>query len=249
MVRHRYLATCPTGVGIYLAQELAQLGSEAVVEMSSGVSFEGGLSLAYRVCLWSRLANRVLLQLGTTQADTADSLYEAASGVDWGAHIPPSGSLAVDLSGRSSGIRNEQFGAQRLKDAIVDQFRTKGLSRPTVDLKAPDVRVHARLHKGALSLAIDLSGDSLHRRGYRLDGGLAPLKENIAAAALWAAGWSSERAQEQALIDPMCGSSTLLLEGALMALDRAPGLTRERFGLMDGVGMMKVSGGDFFGGQ
>ena len=112
---------------------------------------------------------------------------------------------------RSSGVRNEQFGAQRLKDAIVDQFRTKGLSRPTVDLKAPDVRVHARLHKGALSLAIDLSGDSLHRRGYRLDGGLAPLKENIAAAALWAAGWSSERAQEQALIDPMCGSSTLLL--------------------------------------
>ena len=219
MVRHRYLATCPTGVGIYLAQELAQLGAEAVVEMPSGVSFEGGLSLAYRVCLWSRLANRVLLQLGTTQADSADSLYEAASGVDWGAHIPPSGSLAVDFSGRSSGVRNEQFGAQRLKDAIVDQFRTKGLSRPTVDLKAPDVRVHARLHKGALSLAIDLSGDSLHRRGYRLDGGLAPLKENIAAAALWAAGWSSERAQEEALIDPMCGSSTLLLEGALMALD------------------------------
>ena len=230
MVRHRYLATCPTGVGIYLAQELAQLGAEAVVEMPAGVSFEGGLSLAYRVCLWSRLANRVLLQLGTTQADSADSLYEAASGVDWGAHIPPSGSLAVDFSGRSSGVRNEQFGAQRLKDAIVDQFRTKGLSRPTVDLKAPDVRVHARLHKGALRLAIDLSGDSLHRRGYRLDGGLAPLKENIAAAALWAAGWSSERAQDQALIDPMCGSSTLLLEGALMALDRAPGLTRERFG-------------------
>ena len=230
MVRHRYLATCPTGVGIYLAQELAQLGAEAVVEMPAGVSFEGGLSLAYRVCLWSRLANRVLLQLGTMQADSADSLYEAASGVDWGAHIPPSGSLAVDFSGRSSGVRNEQFGAQRLKDAIVDQFRTKGLSRPTVDLKAPDVRVHARLHKGALSLAIDLSGDSLHRRGYRLDGGLAPLKENIAAAALWAAGWSSERAQDQALIDPMCGSSTLLLEGALMALDRAPGLTRERFG-------------------
>ena len=230
MVRHRYLATCPTGVGIYLAQELAQLGAEAVVEMPAGVSFEGGLSLAYRVCLWSRLANRVLLQLGTMQADSADSLYEAASGVDWGAHIPPSGSLAVDFSGRSSGVRNEQFGAQRLKDAIVDQFRTKGLSRPAVDLKAPDVRVHARLHKGALSLAIDLSGDSLHRRGYRLDGGLAPLKENIAAAALWAAGWSSERAQDQALIDPMCGSSTLLLEGALMALDRAPGLTRERFG-------------------
>ena len=115
--------------------------------MPTGVSFEGGLSLAYRVCLWSRLANRVLLQLGTMQADTADSLYEAASGVDWGAHISPSGSLAVDFSGRSSGVRNEQFGAQRLKDAIVDQFRTKGLSRPTVDLKAPDVRVHARLHK------------------------------------------------------------------------------------------------------
>ena len=123
---------------------------------------------------------------------------------------------------RSSGVRNEQFGAQRLKDAIVDQFRTKGLSRPTVDLKAPDVRVHARLHKGALSLAIDLSGDSLHRRGYRLDGGLAPLKENIGGSAV-GCGLVVRTRSGQALIDPMCGSSTLLLEGALMALDRARG--------------------------
>ena len=189
--------------------------------MPTGVSLRWPGS-GLRVCLWSRLANRVLLQLGTMQADSADSLYEAASG-SIGVLTFPQAVRSQWTFPAAVGVRNEQFGAQRLKDAIVDQFRTKGLSRPTVDLKAPDVRVHARLHKGALSLAIDLSGDSLHRRGYRLDGGLAPLKENIAAAALWAAGWSSERAQEQALIDPMCGSSTLLLEGALMALDRARG--------------------------
>ncbi len=170
MVIHQYLATCPAGVGVYLAQELEQLGAASVVERPSGVTFEGALGLAYRVCLWSRLANRVILQFEGVKADTADGLYEAA------------------------------------------------------------MSIHARLHRGQFSLGVDLSGESLHRRGYRLDGGLAPLKENIAAAALWAAEWPAMSEAGQALIDPMCGSSTLLLEGALMALDRAPGLSRARFG-------------------
>jgi 23S rRNA (guanine2445-N2)-methyltransferase / 23S rRNA (guanine2069-N7)-methyltransferase len=176
------------------------------------------------------MANRIILQLGAAPASSADELYQATQSIDWTAHIAANGSLLVDFAGRSAAIRNAQFGAQRIKDAIVDQFREKGLGRPSVDLKQPDVRVAARLSKGRLILGVDLSGDSLHRRGYRLDGGIAPLRENIAAAALWAAGWPERSQRGEALLDPMCGSATLLLEGALMALDRAPGLSRQRFG-------------------
>ena len=230
MGMHRYTATCPAGVGVYLAQELAGLGAVDVVERPIGVQFSGDLGLAYRVCLWSRLANRVILDLGSHKADTGDAVYEASSELDWLSHIPAGQSLMVDFTGKSRDIRDAQFGALRIKDAIVDQHRTKGRARPDVDVKAPGLRIHARLNKGVLNLGIDLSGESLHRRGYRLDGGLAPLKENIAAAALWAANWPARSREGEALIDPMCGSSTLLLEGALMALDHAPGLARSRFG-------------------
>ena len=227
---HSFLATCPAGVGVYLAQELEDLGAQQIVERPVGVSFMGGLGLGYRACLWSRMANRIIFQLGAAEASSGDELYEATRNIDWTAHIAANGSLLVDFAGRSTDVRNAQFGAQRIKDGIVDQFREKGLGRPSVDLKQPDVRVFARLSKGRLTLGIDLSGDSLHRRGYRLDGGVAPLRENIAAAALWAAGWPERSQQGEALLDPMCGSATLLLEGALMALDHAPGLHRKRFG-------------------
>ena len=233
---HSFLATCPAGVGVYLAQELENLGAQQIVERPVGVSFEGGVGLGYRACLWSRMANRIILQLGAAPASSGDELYEATQSIDWTAHIAANGSLLVDFAGRSADIRNAQFGAQRIKDAIVDQFREKGLGRPSVDLKQPDVRVSARLSKGCLILGIDLSGESLHRRGYRLDGGVAPLRENIAAAALWAAGWPERSQGGEALLDPMCGSATLLLEGALMALDRAPGLSRQRFGFHGWVG-------------
>ena len=236
MMKQQYLATSPAGVGVYLAQELLSFGAEEVVERPVGVSFTGTLALAYRVCLWSRLANRVILQLGAFDVRSTDDIYEAVAGLDWGAHIRESGSLMVDFSGRSEAIRNAQFGAQKVKDAIVDRYRQAGRSRPSVDLREPDVRVTAKLAKGQLTVGIDLSGDSLHQRGYRLDGGLAPLKENIAAAALWAADWPARSRRGEALIDPMCGSGTLLLEGALMALNRAPGLMRQRFGFQGWLG-------------
>ena len=236
MMKQQYLATSPAGVGVYLAQELLSFGAEEVVERPVGVSFTGTLALAYRVCLWSRLANRVILQLGAFDVRSTDDIYEAVTELDWGAHIRESGSLMVDFSGRSEAIRNAQFGAQKVKDAIVDRYRQAGRSRPSVDLREPDVRVTAKLAKGQLTVGIDLSGDSLHQRGYRLDGGLAPLKENIAAAALWAADWPARSRRGEALIDPMCGSGTLLLEGALMALNRAPGLMRQRFGFQGWLG-------------
>lgn len=233
---HRFLATCPAGVGVYLAQELSQLGAQSIVERPVGVTFEGPLGLAYRACLWSRMANRIVLELGSWPAQSADELYEVASTIRWTEQVSANSSLMVDFSGRSADIRNAQFGARRIKDAIVDQFREAGLSRPTVSVKEPDLRIVARLSKGSLSIGLDLSGESLHRRGYRLSGGLAPLKENIAAAVLWAAGWPDQSRHGGALLDPMCGSSTLLLEGALMALDRAPGLLRSAFGFHGWVG-------------
>lgn len=236
MTVHHYLATCPAGVGVMLAQELRALGAEEPVERPVGVSFSGDLALAYRVCLWSRLANRVILLLSRAEVDGADGLYQIVSDINWRIHLTEKSTFMVDFSGRASWMRNAQFGAQKIKDAVVDQFRAAGLGRPSVDLKLPDVRITARLAKGQVTLGIDLSGDSLHRRGYRLEGGLAPLKENVAAAALWAADWPSRARAGEVLIDPMCGSGTLLLEGALMALDRAPGLLREKFGFSHWLG-------------
>ena len=236
MTVHRYLATCPTGVGVLLTQELQALGAEEVVERPVGVSFCGDLALGYRVCLWSRLANRVLLQLSRVDVEGADGLYQATKNLRWRSHLTEKSSFLVDFSGRASWMRNAQFGAQKVKDAIVDQFREAGLSRPSVDLKQPDVRVTVRLSKGQVTFGIDLSGDSLHRRGYRLDGGLAPLKENVAAAVLLGADWPSRSKVGEAFIDPMCGSGTLLLEAALMALDRAPGLSRRQFGFTGWLG-------------
>ncbi|MEL0006437.1 MAG: THUMP domain-containing protein, partial [Luminiphilus sp.] len=221
MTVHRYLATCPAGVGPLLVRELSALGAAELVERPVGVAFCGDLALAYRVCLWSRLANRVLLQLHADEVGSAEALYEMVATISWRTHLSEKSSLMVDFSGSASWMRNAQFGAQKVKDAIVDQFRAAGLGRPSVDLKQPDVRVAARLARGQVAIGIDLSGESLHRRGYRLEGGLAPLKENIAAAALWGAQWPSRSRAGEVLIDPMCGSGTLLLEAALMALDRA----------------------------
>lgn len=236
MTVHRYLATCPTGVGPLLAQELSGLGAKELVERPIGVSFCGDLALAYRVCLWSRLANRILLLLDRSEVDGPDALYQRVSAINWRAHLSENSTFMVDFSGHASWMRNAQFGAQKVKDAVVDQFRAAGLARPSVELKQPDVRITARLAKGQVTLGIDLSGDSLHRRGYRLEGGLAPLKENVAAAVLWAADWPRRSQAGEVLIDPMCGSGTLLLEAALMALDHAPGLLRQQFGFTRWLG-------------
>ena len=151
-----------------MAQELSQLGAQSIVERAVGVTFEGPLGLAYRACLWSRMANRIVLELGSWPAQSADELYEVARTIRWTEQVSANSSLMVDFSGRSADIRNEQFGARRIKDAIVDQFREAGLSRPTVSVKEPDLRIVARLSKGSLSIGLDLSGESLHRRGYRL---------------------------------------------------------------------------------
>lgn len=228
----RFFATAPLGIELLLAQELRELGIPEVAEARAGVSFGGGLSAAYTACLWSRLANRVLMPIAQFSAATGEELYGGVRLVDWGLHMEPESTLAVDFAASRSAITHTLFGAQKVKDAIVDHFRNESGTRPSVDLARPDLRVNVYLDRDQATLSIDLSGDSLHKRGYRLEGGKAPLKENLAAAILLRAGWPAVAAAGGQLIDPMSGSGTLPIEAALMAADFAPGLLRSWFGFL-----------------
>jgi len=227
---HSFFATAPLGLELLLVDELRGLGLDDAKEGRAGAAFSGALEAAYRVCLWSRLANRVLLKLASFPAATPEALYEGVAAIDWAEHMSPEASLAVDFTASRSQITHTQYGAQKVKDAIVDQFRALCGVRPSVRLDRPDVRVNVYLDKDVASVALDLSGESLHKRGYRLEGGAAPLKENLAAAILLRAGWPKVAQAGGELLDPMCGSGTLLVEAAWMAADIAPGLLRDFFG-------------------
>ena len=230
MNNHNFFATSPLGLELLLADELRGLGAEDVKDGRAGVSFSAELETAYRVCLWSRLANRILLKLGNFQAESPEQLYEGISDIDWAIMMLPDASLAVDFASSRSRITHTQYGAQKVKDAIVDQFRELCGIRPSVRLDRPDIRVNVYLDKDIASVSLDLSGESLHKRGYRLEGGIAPLKENLAAAVLLRAGWPQIAKAGGELVDPMCGSGTLLVEAAWMAADIAPGLMRDYYG-------------------
>ncbi|WP_444907922.1 bifunctional 23S rRNA (guanine(2069)-N(7))-methyltransferase RlmK/23S rRNA (guanine(2445)-N(2))-methyltransferase RlmL [Microbulbifer sp. SSSA008] len=225
-----FTATCPKGIEGLLANELRDLGAGSVREQPAAVYFSGPLKLAYRCCLWSRLANRIMLRLSQVHVATAEDLYRAVAEQPWELHIRSSGKLWMQFSGTNREIRNSQFGAQKAKDAIVDRLRRQSGARPSIDKHHPDLMVALRLHRDKLDIAIDLSGDSLHRRGYRTHIGAAPLKENLAAALLLRAGWPKIAEQGGALLDPMCGSGTILVEAAMIAADMAPGLMRDSFG-------------------
>lgn len=225
-----WFATCPKGVEALLFAELSTLGAQSVRETVAGVHFEGQWALAYRACLWSRLANRILWPLGQLDAVDADTLYASLRAIQWGELFTVDKTITIDFSGENHEIRNTQFGAQRSKDAVVDWFEEKFGERPSVDRARPQVRINIRLVRETAYLSIDLSGGSLHQRGYRLSAGAAPLKENLAAAILLRADWPGMAARGGALLDPMCGSATLLLEGAMMAADIAPALGRQQFG-------------------
>lgn len=227
-----FFATCPPGIADLLAAELKEFGAVGTRDIRSGVHFEGSLEAAYRACLWSRLANRILLPVTTVEAGSAQALYEGVRSVDWADHLGAAGTLAIDFAGSSAGITHTQFGALKTKDAIVDQFRGRFGERPSIDLDRPDVRLNVHLHQGRAQLAIDLSGESLHRRGYRARGVAAPLKENLAAAILVRSGWPAIADAGGGFVDPLCGSGTLSIEAALLALDAAPGMGRDYFGFL-----------------
>ena len=228
----KFLASAPRGLSDLLARELKACGASELRERSTGVAFTGTLESAYRACLWSRTANRVFLELASFEARDAEGFHAAVRRLDWTAQLGPGATLACDFSGRHPAITHTHFGALKLKDGIVDALREATGSRPDIALERPDVRVHAHAHGTHVTVAIDLAGESLHRRGYRGAAGEAPLKENVAAGVLLRSGWETLAAQGAEFLDPLCGSGTLCIEAALIAGDRAPGLTREYFGFL-----------------
>lgn len=228
-----FFATTPKGLELLLVDELRALGAVTAAEKLAGVAFTGDLALAYKACLWSRLANRILLPLAEVPAATPEELYAGVQTIAWDEHLQPEGTLAVHLTSSQSQITHSLFGAQKVKDAIVDQFRDKYGLRPSVSKEEPDLSIHVYLHRDQATISLDLSGESLHRRSYRLAGGTAPLKENLAAAILLRAGWPTVAKEGGAFLDPMCGSATLLIEAAFMAADWAPGLKRSYFGFLN----------------
>ena len=234
--RCELILTCPKSLEGLLLEEAISLGLLEAREQTAAIRGFADMATAYRLCLWSRLANRVLLVLKRFPVVDAQSLYEGVLEVDWYEHMLPTSTLAVEFSGMGSGIDNTHFGALKVKDAVVDKLRTASGERPSVEKLNPDLRIHLRLDRGEAILSIDLSGHSLHQRGYRLQQGAAPLKENLAAAILLRAGWPKLAAEGAALADPMCGVGTFLVEAGMIAADIAPNLKRELWGFTHWLG-------------
>ncbi len=233
MSTHCFFAATPKALEAVLANELTELGAKNIRETVAGVSFDGTLETAYNICLWSRIANRVLLVLDTFRLTSQDELYQGIYKINWFEHMRTDNSFAVSFHAKNSPtIKNTHFGALKVKDAIVDQMRNKFQKRPVIDIRRPDIRIHVYLRNDTAQVSLDLSGDSLHRRGYRDINIKAPIKENLAAAMLIHSQWPEISRHGGTLLDPMCGSGTLLLEGALIAADYAPGLLTKQFGFL-----------------
>ena len=231
MTKHKFTVTAARGMLPLLAKELADMGIKDTRQEQGNIKFTGPLEDAYRVCLWSRVAIRVLMPLAHFSAATTDELYDGIKAMSWEDHIDAEGStLAVDFNSFRSKIHHTQYGAQRVKDGIVDRFREQTGERPSVDLFQPDLRINVYLKHNQAIVSIDLSGESLHKRGYRVETTSAPLKEHLAAAILLTAEWPRLAKQGWGLVDPMCGSGTFLIESAMIAADIAPGILRDYFG-------------------
>lgn len=227
---HPLFVTTPRNLEGLLASELSALGAGDVRETRAGVACRGDVATAMRLCLWSRLGSRVLAQLGETDGSDAGALFRGLRALPWERHLPPGATFAVDFVGRNAALRDSRYSARLSKDAIRARFDDLGHTPPRAQPAQPAIRCNLRLARERVTASIDLSGESLHRRGYRSNNGEAPLKEHLAAALLVRADWPSIAARGGALVDPFCGSGTLLVEAALMATDTAPGLLREHFG-------------------
>jgi 23S rRNA (guanine2445-N2)-methyltransferase / 23S rRNA (guanine2069-N7)-methyltransferase len=227
-----FFATTPKGLELLLAEELRSLGADTAAEKLAGVAFTGDMSVAYKACLWSRLANRILLPLIQIPASTPEELYTGVQTISWDEHMQPESTLLINFVTSQSEITHTLYGAQKVKDAIVDQLRDKYNTRPNIARENPDISVNVYLYRNMATISLDLSGESLHKRGIRVEHGLAPLKENLAAAILSRAGWKAVAKSGGMLVDPMCGSGTFLIEAAQIAGNIAPGLSRDYFGFL-----------------
>jgi 23S rRNA (guanine2445-N2)-methyltransferase / 23S rRNA (guanine2069-N7)-methyltransferase len=229
---HEFVATVPRGLSDLLARELEALGATQLRERSAAVQFTGTLETGYRACLWSRTASRVLLQLAEFDAASSDEFHARVRSINWSAHIDPARTIACEFTGTHPTITHSHYGALRLKDGICDRLRDDTGTRPDVEPARPALRVHAHANGTQVTLSLDLAGEGLHRRGYRTEAGEAPLRENLAAGVLLRARWPEAAARGAEFLDPMCGSGTLVIEAAMIAADRAPGLARDYFGFL-----------------
>ncbi|MFN0009534.1 MAG: class I SAM-dependent RNA methyltransferase [Planctomycetota bacterium] len=231
-MRETFFVTCAPGLEPVLHAELADLRLAKLERQVGGVRFEGSLEDAWRANLWSRTAVRVLLRLARFEAASADALYAGAVGVDWGRFLRPDGTFRVDAQSNSSALDHTLFVEQRVKDAVADSFRSIHGTRPSVDLEDPVLSIHVHLFRDRCTLSVDTSGDSLHKRGWRRFQGRAPLAETLAAGIVLLSGWD----RRSPLLDPFCGSGTILIEAAWIASGVAPGHLRERFGFERWIG-------------
>ena len=227
----KFFVSCGKGLEYLLVDELLALGVAKATAMVSGANVEGELVDAQRAVLWSRLASRVLWPIAEFDCPNELALYDGVAAIAWQEHLRSEHTLSVDAHVSGDAITHARYAAQRVKDAVVDTLRAQGQERPSVDVDHPDVRINLSLRKGRATISIDLGGGPMHRRGWRNVQNDAPLKENLAAAVLLRGGWPKAYHDGGALLDPMCGSGTLLIEGALMAADVAPGLQRHGRGL------------------
>ena len=222
----KFFVSCGKGLEYLLVDELLALGVAKATATVSGANTEGELADAQRAVLWSRLASRVLWPISEFECPNELALYDGVAAIPWQQHLRSDHTLSVDAHVSGDAITHARYAAQRVKDAVVDTLRAQGHERPSVDVDHPDVRINLSLRKGRATISIDLGGGPMHRRGWRNVQNDAPLKENLAAAVLMRGGWPKIYHEGGALLDPMCGSGTLLIEGALMAADVAPGLQR-----------------------
>ncbi len=222
-----FFAAAPKGYEYALSLELAELGASEIKESVAGVYFSASLELGYRITLWSRLASRIIVVIHKGPCESPEQLYNAAYGIDWQMEFNHRNTFSIDFHGMGGFINNTMFGALKIKDAIVDRFRDDDCPRPDVARVDADFRIDAHYRRGQITIGLNFSGPSLHKRGYRATAGEAPLKENLAANMLMRSGWQKNPVS---LLDPFCGSGTILIEAAMIACDIAPGLYRERFG-------------------
>lgn len=225
----KVLITTAFGLEELLIAEIKSIAPNCECNQKPGqVLLSGTLEEIYGICLWSRLANRVLLQLNAGEAETGDEIYRLAKEINWPEHFSTSETFAVDFFGTNDNIRNTQFGALKIKDAIVDTFSQSHSVRPNVDKSNPNLRLQGRLHRDNAAIYLDMSGSSLHQRHYRQETGPAPIRENLAFAMLARSGWTKN--VDMPLCDPMCGSGTIAIEAALFKSHTAPGLLRKAWG-------------------
>ena len=219
---NQFFATCPRGLEALLANELQAAGAKDIKPTDGGVGFVGELSVCYSANLHSRIATRILMQVGQGRYATEDDLYQAAYKINWPNWFDVKHDFMVKVTGVKCPLKSLEFATLRIKDAVCDKFRQVVDSRPYIDTKTPAVRIHAYLTAENYQLYVDTSGDALYMRGNRKASIEAPLRENLAAGILQLSGWKAG----QVLLDPMCGSGTFLLEAAMISLNIAPGLHR-----------------------